>query len=367
MAENIHFYCKIAICNFVIMFFFSSFANSVEVSEIESPYRATLYKKYGYDIDTDEAVNKSIELENIRKVYIENKNNIYADRKKTEIQIEKQKEETELERKKIEQVSEKKQTNDASTNETILVKKKQKQKSWIEEWLPEYETKPMDLVGEYVNVKVWLAWPYTTGINAKETKGYTDNYKTLQLFTGKAKYYLMPAIFVSAGNDRLKRLRWEIELGYLPLIARNTGNLVSDPALQGYTFSINAKDLSVHLLTLSVNGFFQHEFLDRKLVGFIGLGVGVGYAWSMGTTLSSDFVMPVVSGHIGISFVVGKKSKINIAYSMMYSRMTLPNKYSFDRVNQYGASGSNMAIQSGSLKFDALLINAFSIEYMFYK
>ena len=119
-------------------------------------------------------------------------------------------------------------------------------------------------------------------------------------------------------------------------------------------------------MTLSLNNFLQHDFFNKKLVGFVGLGIGVGYAWSMGTTLSSDFVMPVVTGHLGISFMVGKKSKMNIAYTMMYSQMKLPNKYSFDRYNQYGADGSNRAIQSGTLKFNQILINGISIEYLFY-
>ena len=50
----------------------------------------------------------------------------------------------------------------------------------------------------------------------------------------------------------------------------------------------------------------------------------------------------------------------------MYSQMKLPNKYSFNRYNQYGADGSNRAIQSGTLKFNQILINGISIEYQFY-
>ena len=364
---KIHFPKVLAI--FLILFLFSSItAKSVEFYEVERPYRKSLDGEYQYNIDAKENTNEYIDLDNVQKVYIKHKNDLYAKERNTKIQNEKDKEEERRnDRKKIDQIYEEStEKKGKSENTETTIEKKKTHKSWIEEWLPKSDTKPMELLGEYLNFKVWLTWPMSTNISAKETSGYTDNYHTTQLFTGKAKYYLLPAIFISAGNDRFKWWRWEIELGYIPLLAKNTGNLVTSSETSGYTFKINNKDLSVHLLTLSLNNFLQHDFFNKKLVGFVGLGIGIGYAWSMGTTLSSDFVMPIITGHLGISFMVGKKSKMNIAYTMMYSQMRLPNKYSFNRYNQYGADGSNRAIQSGTLKFSQILINGISIEYLFY-
>ena len=346
-----------------IIFFFTIFTHKdafcVEFYEIEKPYRKHLNQQYNYDVDGGNQTNQILDMERITDVYTNKYYNLYADEKKTNEKLEKDKEEESMsKRQKFKQQSNEKV-------ETQITQKTTK-KSWVEEWLPNTSVLPMTMVGAYTTFKLWLTIPSPTSISAKETAGSSDNYTTTQLFTGKAKYNIMPSMFIAIGNDKFKCWRWEIELGYLPILARNTGELTSDDAISEYTFYLQRKDLSMHLLTLSVNNFLQHEFFNKHLVGFIGLGIGVRYAWSMGSTLSSDFVLPVVTGHLGISFMLGKKSKINIAYTLMYSRISLPNKYSFDRINGYGVDGSNRAIQSGTLKFEQMLINGFSFEYLFY-
>ena len=338
-------------------------AYGVEFYEAEAPRRQTLNENYVYNIDVDESVDQGLDLSQIKQVYRAQQGDLYLAEQKNKEELTKVQQERDSKRQKFIQKNES-GTEVIKTVDTKISKKEVK-KTWIDDWLPENNIKPMDLVGAYIAFKFRPIIISPTTISAKETTGYTDNYHTTQLFSGTAKYHISPSFLISVGNDRFKWWRWELELGYTMMLARNTGNLETDSAIAGYTFFLDKKDLSAHLLTFVFNGFLQRAFYDQRLVGFVGLGLGVGHAWSMGSTLSSDFVFPIVTGQLGVSFMV-KKAKVNIAYALTYTRIALPNKYSFDRVNSFGVDGSNKAIQSGSLKFSAFLLNSLSIEYMFY-
>ena len=350
-------------------------AKGYEFYELDSPIKKQMQQQYDYDIDNEESVDQVLDLNKVKQIYTQNDKKIYINKKNTIAQLLADNEVKESDRKKFEEdkTAKKENTEQAQQNQNNIetkITEKQLQKptkSWIEDWLPDISTKPFEVVGAYTTFKLWLSYPMATSISAKETRRISDNTTTTNLFTGTAKFHIMPSFFVACGNDRFKWWRWEVELGYLPILASNNGDPQATSETTGYTFYPTKKDLSFHLLTLSLNNFVQHDFFNKKLVGFVGLGIGVGYAWSMSSRMSSDFVMPIITGHLGISFMVGKKSKINLAYTLMYSKMSMPNKYSFDRVNAYGADGSNKSILSGSsLKFDSLLINSLSIEYQFY-
>ena len=363
----------------IIMVLYGIFATRLalghEYYEIASPVKKAVSQQYYYNIDEDEDVDKTLDLTKIQKAYQRNDHEIYLNKKNTISQLLADNEVQESEKKKFEEKKTADKENKDLKNDvkdagidTQLAEKQQKQqkKSWIEDWLPDSDVKPFEVVGAYTSFKVWLSYPMATSISAKETRRISDNTTTTNLFTGTAKFSIMPSFFMAYGNDRFKFWRWEVELGYLPILASNNGEPQATSETTGYTFYPTKKDLSFHLLTLSLNNFVQHDFFHNKLVGFVGIGIGVGYAWSMSSRMSSDFVMPIITGHLGMSFMVGKKSKVNLGYTLMYSKFYMPNKYSFDRRNANGLDGSNRAIQSGSVSFEQFLIHSLSIEYQFY-
>lgn len=342
----------------------ASFAGNIttinnEFYKIQAPIRKSLNQNYQYDIDVDEEnVKKDLDLEKVRNVYVEKENNINKEEKKVEQELKEDKKEEKAKSKR------QKFKEDKGESDTQISKKEQK-KTWLDSWFPDTGQKPFEMVGAYTSIKLLIADTMNTNVSAKETTALHDTSTTKDLFSGTAKFRMMPAIMVAVGNDRFKYFRWEFELGYIPLLLKSASLKVSDD-YAGYTFYMSKKDLSIHLMTLCYNNYLQYAFFDKKLVGFLGIGIGVGYGFSMGNTLSSDFAMPIVKAQLGVSFLVGRKSKVNIAYTMMYTKMDMPNKYSFDRTDQAGRDWSNRAIQKGSLKFQTIITNAISLEYQFY-
>lgn len=355
--KNNYFYSKIfifTILSLFIEFWHANCVEGVEFYDIEDPHRKLLGNKYRYDADVDDFEGKSPSIMDLKYSYIKKNNNLYNEQenvgRKLTLYAAEEGQASKRQRFKQQQ----KQSDSNNDNSDIKIEERKVSKSWIDDWLPDVSTKPMEMVGEYTAFRFWLASPMYTNVNARET---TAN-GTMDLFSGKAKYHIMPAFSVAFGNDRFKFWRYELELGYIPLLSSGIRNFSPSKDAAGLDLSVTKKDLSLHLMTLSFNNFIQHEFFDKKLVGFAGLGLGVGHAWSMDSKLSSDFVMPIVTGHLGISFMIGNKSKINISYTMLYSQMSIGNKYSFAK--------DGHAIKGGSLKFSRLLINGFSVEYLFY-
>ena len=211
-----------------------------------------------------------------------------------------------------------------------------------------------------------LLSPGTTNISANETRNLYTSKSKVDLFTGKVKYGIMPGLFLAAGNDKFKWFRWETELGYLGLRATKTNNIKTNTTDNpGSSFTLSKKDASAHVLTLGFNAYLQHDFADRSFVGFIGLGLGVGYAWSWGKKLDSSFVLPTVSLMAGISFMIAKNSKLNISYRLTFMSFDLNSKYPFE--DKTGRLAKTRPITGGGLTFKNVFINAFSVEYQFYK
>ena len=338
---------------------------ATEFYEIETPYRKTLNSNYQYNIDVDEETsNKEIDYNKIDRVFLDKNKQLYAEEKETKKAVATEtNEKTSSKRQQFLQNGETSQTPN-----TNIAKKQEEKKSWIQDWFPKTSVKPFELIGAYISFKLWLAWTTSSNVSASETTSIHDTSATKDLFTGKAKFNILPAFSIAVGNDRFKWWRWEIELGYNPTLSSGISNLTSSEEMSAYSFDISKKDISFHLLHLSMNNYLQYAFFDKTIVGYIGLGLGVGYAWSMSSTLSSDFVMPMVKGTIGFSFMLTNKAKLNISYNLIYTNINIPSNYAFARVRNSNGSktASNYAIQGGSLKFKNVIINAITFEYQFY-
>ncbi len=358
--KKVNFFSKFTI--FTIIFFLAKNAECIEFYKVNEPNRKILSQNYEQEIDEEDQGKNVVDIDLINNDFIRKSNKLYAEKHDAEIKIAKDNEGKLTKRQRFEQQN---KLNNASFNYETSIKEKEISKSFMDKLLPDSQIKPMEMVGVYTSFKFLFTMPMPMKFNANETIGY-DNYKNVQLFSGNAKFSLMPAFSLAVGNDRFKLWRWEMELGYLPLISTGISGFSTSKDMSEYTFSIENKDLSMHLMTLSFNNFLQHDFFNKRLVGFVGLGLGVGYVWSMGKALLSDFVMPIVTSHLGISFMVGKKSKINIAYTMLYSQMSLPNRYGFSRKKTSNSNSNNYASRGGRIKFNQLLINGISIEYLFY-
>ena len=324
-----------------------------EFYEINSPVRNALNAQYQYNIDDIESTsNKILDVENVRRVYVSNANKIYAEKKDTDIKLIADKDEKDkTNRQKFLEAKDKQQTQTTSVEKKD--DKKNDKKSWIEDWLPETSVKPFEMVGAYTSFKVMLIKPMNTKISATEKRNSSGETKSYDLFSGNTDFKFFPALFVAIGNDRFKWFRWEVELGYLPLWSAGSGTLTSSSDMSNYTFTASKNELSVHLMTLALNGFVQHDYFNKNLVGYVGMGIGVGYGFSFSKTLGSNFVMPIINLDAGFSFT--------------YATMSIPNCYAFTRKNQYGnTNATNRSILGGSLNFDKLFINAIVVEYQFY-
>ena len=354
-----------SLCFFInlIVFYlvFLKFSYGYDLYDVERPKRKYLNQNYQYNIDVDENIGKILSIENIGKVFVKKRNEILDEKDKTEEELYADKGEADLEKQKF-----KEKVNKKDEVVESQIEKKEDKKTWLDDWIPKIETKPFEMIGMYTIFKLMMAYPFDSKISANEITQLSDVKTDLNLFTGTAKFYIMPSIFISVGNDKFKYWRYEVELGYIPILASNTGETVATKDVPNYTFYPEKKDLSFHLMTISFNNFLQYAFFDKRLVGYVGIGIGAGYAWTMGNTLSSDFVLPYFSGMLGVSFMVGKKSKLNIGYTVSYTNVSLPNNFSFNRTNAYGVNANNKAIQGGHLKFSNFLINGLSIEYQFY-
>lgn len=348
------------ICVLFLVVFSCKYSIGAEFYDVDRPTRQKINQNYNFDIDIIENTDRNLDISKIDKVYIERQNALLADKLENDDKKKADVQEKDTKRKKFAQKG-----DDVSKNPETEISKKENKTSWLKDWLPKIDTKPFEMLGAYTSLTLMFVYPINATISASETSRLSDRTTTLNLFKGTAKYYVMPSFFMAVGNDRFKYWRYEVELGYLPILASNTGDVESVDAV-GYTFELDKKDLSFHLLTIACNNYLQYAFFNQRLVAFVGVGIGAAYAWTMGNTLSSDFVLPFFSGKLGISFMVGEKSKVNIAYTIMYSQVKLPNNFSFNRKNPYGIDASNKAIQSGSLDFGHFLINGLSLEYQFY-
>ena len=341
----------------------------VEFYEVDSPYSNALKTEYIHSIDViDDDYNRDIDLEKIRNRYNLKQREIYAEEKKEEKikAIEKDQESKRDKRKKFEEINNDSATKKIDDDKTKIDKKETNNKNWFDEWLINTKVKPMEIVGAYISFKLWLTYPNQTKISANETVSILDNSTKTNLFADKIQFSVFPAVSIAVGNDKFKWFRWEAELGYIPIYSLSDSVEATNETSQ-YVFDTTKKDFSIHLLTFGFNGFLQHDFFNKKIVGYVGLGLAVGYAFPFGETVGGDFVMPIVKSYLGISFMAGAKSKINITYSLMYTEINLPLKFSFNRhYKTTGITNNDRAIQRGSLRFKKMVINIISFEYMFY-
>ncbi len=343
---------KVIIIICVIQSFIFSYKISYgfEFYEVDSPYKKKMSKKY-----TDSSKKNDdykVSLDDVNRTHEKNLNELYAE----QLDIEKQ---DEIE--KMERASKRRRliNNTVSVDDNTQMPKRTDAKSFLDKWIVIKDKKPMDVIGPYTSLKLMLMYPMQSSVRVEETTNTASGLVTKGIFSANAEFHIMPSFFIAVGSDQFKVWRWEFELGYLPILAGKIKDFQQYD--QTKNLNVSKKDLSVHLMTLGVNNYYQRAFFDDKLVGFIGLGIGIGYGWSMGSTIGSDFVMPIVKGSIGFSMLVNKTAKLNIAYTLLYSMMKLPSKYTF--IDSGG--GSSPAIRSGTLDFGKLIINGISIEYQF--
>ena len=346
--KNIITYC------IILFIFLYKTSYGFEFYEIDSPYEKQMKKQYRRSVskkNDDSKINLK-NIENTRKTSI---NALYAEQLETEKQ-------NEIEEKMIKTSKRQNFIKNYGTetgNDDTRVQKKMDAKSFLDKWIIVKDKNPMDVSGPYTSFKLMFTYPVYSSVNVRESVNTSSGIITTDIFSANAHYHIMPSFFVSVGNDQFKFWRWELEFGYIPILASRIGNFYQYDGSK--TLNVSKKDLSVHLAMIALNNYYQHAFFDGKIVGFIGLGIGVGGGWSMGSTIGSDFVMPIVKGSVGFSMLVGKTAKLNIAYVMLYSTMKLPSKYTF--IDSGG--GSSPAIRGGTIDFGRLIINGISIEYQF--
>ena len=118
-------------------------------------------------------------------------------------------------------------------------------------------------------------------------------------------------------------------------------------------------------MNLNFNNYIQFAFFDKSIVAFLGVGLGIGYAWSFDKDrLSSNFVLPVINAYLGVTFMISKTRKMNISYRLSYIDFSINNKYAWPDGNKVLFDGR--PIIGGKTHFKDLFISAISIEYMFY-
>lgn len=326
-----------------------------EFYEEFSPIRSSLADQYAQA----QMANNHIEIDinKINSNYINRQEQINKDT----IKLEEKQEAKKIEEKQKAE-SEKKL---ADIKKKAEEKKGKKGASWIDKWLLNTKTKPFELVGMYSSAKIMMAYQMDTKFSSYETRSVNGNSHDYDLFSGKASYWIMPYVALSAGNDKRKWFRWEFELGYRPVIVQKIKSLKSYPMDTNITdFTVGKKDLSFHLLTCIFQAFYQHEFFDKNLIGFIGAGAGFGYAWGMGSKVSGNFVLPIVRLSLGVNMMITKKIKLNIAFFFDYMQLNMWVKYAFTDNNNIVAAGR--AIQNGRVKFGDMFVSGLSFEYQFY-
>lgn len=338
--------------------------NASDFYKVEQPYRESL-KQYYTDIEPETNNKDNLDLENVKKIH----NSTLEELKQQELNMELVR--LLQERQKTFYAEEQKQSkreqflqNNENVKDGDKGVKTQK-KSWLDNWLVNKDVKPFDYVGIYSTFKLLLLWPLSIKFSADETRSYGSATKEAHLFDGKANYGIMPGFYLSAGSDRFKYWKWEVELGYLPIRANKIQDLVIDNTANPYSaFSVSNKELSVHILNINFNNYAQYAFFDKSVVGFVGVGIGLGYAWSWDKKISSNFILPVITGQIGITFMVAKTRKMSISYRLSYMNFKINNKYPF--IDEKNYLKSNRSIIGGGISFKDLMVQGITIEYQFY-
>ena len=366
-VNNISFRCFCRIVVFTIFFwnFFTFIAFcGTNYYEVESPYKMALQKNY--DMEEEEHNAEKLDLSKVHRQYLQRRDNLLvSEAKETDTKdIQKKEKEEKGDRKQIE--GNKDLPDDTKQNTALKqAEEKAKEKSWIDDWVVKTDKVPHDIVGAYTSLKLALTIPLNIkSFSATETTRLGDIQRKTNLFSGSSDIGFMPAFYISVGNDRWKWFRWEFEVGYIPFRATKL-KYQSSTEMQNYTFYITKQQLSLHIFTGGVNAYLQMQFFDNKIVGFIGCGVALGYAWSWDRNLSGDFLLPVVKGMLGFSMLVRDKAKLTISYNLSYMTADIPSKYKFAR-SKDGVVQEPGAIYNGSLKFGDIIIQGIQFEYQFY-
>ena len=225
-------------------------------------------------------------------------------------------------------------------------------KSFLDYWLIEKDVNAFDYVGAFATIKLGFVWPLNTKLSADETQVTNTTQSKVHLFDAVGVYGLMPAVFLSAGNDRYKYWKWEFEIGYMPIRGKKVQDMKTD-----YTdMTLSKKEISTHLLTLNFNNFGQYPILNKKVVLFLGIGLGIGYAWSWDYKMRGNFILPTLNAQLGFSMMISKNKQVNFAYRLSYATFKLQNKYSFTKHSIIG----------GGIHFKDMMVQTFTIEYQFY-
>ncbi len=363
--------CYVLTCIFCFYFFLNK-SYSSEFYKVEQPYRENL-KQYYTDIEIDTNNKDGLDLENVKKIHDSKLEELKQQELNTElvkILQERQKtfyadEQKQTKREEFLQNNEAKKGETNTKDDDNKDTKKVQKKSWLDNWLVNKDVKPFDYVGRYSAFKLLLLWPLGIKFSAEETRSYGNTTKEAHLFDGRANYGIMPGFYLSAGSDRFKYWRWEVELGYLPIRANKIYDVVIDNVANPYSnFAISNKELSVHILNINFNNYAQYAFFDKSIVAFIGVGIGLGYAWSWDSKISSNFILPVITGQIGINFMVSKTRKMSISYRLSYMNFKINNKYPF--IDEKNYLKSNRSIVGGGISFKDLMVQGITIEYQFY-
>ena len=143
-------------------------AYGVEFYEAEAPRRQTLNENYVYNIDVDESVDQGLDLSQIKQVYRAQQGDLYLAEQKNKEELTKVQQERDSKRQKFIQKNES-GTEVIKTVDTKISKKEVK-KTWIDDWLPENNIKPMDLVGAYIAFKFMKDRPETNLIDPKNQR-----------------------------------------------------------------------------------------------------------------------------------------------------------------------------------------------------
>lgn len=225
---------------------------------------------------------------------------------------------------------------------------------------------PNTIAGMYGSVRVYYDMPMQADFSASEKRLYTVPAKEVDLFTGKATFKSIPSFSIAVGNEMKQFYRWEMELGYIPIVGDSISNLATSPTLgESSSFDVTASMFSMHFMNVSTNHFIKFPILDNEYEIFIGGGIGIGYAFPMSSEpLASNFILPTAQLMSGIEFTFGDRSKIAIFYRLFYADFKLHNKVPFYDKNNIAPD--LRPIDYGSLHIQDLFINGIGIEYKFY-
>ena len=368
--------------------FITNVAKCSDYYLVEQPYRGSLKQYYTDKVPTDDDGDK-IELSNIDEVYMnkliaidnEERNYQTSQALRQHQTFNENSEINNQHRKHFYASADKDEAvgGTSSKREQFLAQQKSEadgktdnkdtktgeKKSFLDYWLIEKDVNAFEYVGAFATIKLGFVWPLNTKLTADETRVAGTYQNKVHLFDAVGVYGLMPAVFLSAGNDRYKYWKWEFEIGYTPIRGRSVKDMITDTDGSRYAdFSLSKKEISVHMLTLNFNNFGQYPILNKKVVLFAGIGLGIGYAWSWDYKMRGNFILPTINAQLGFSMMITKNKQVNFAYRLSYATFKLQNKYPFhDNAGMYSSSRS---IIGGGLHFKDMMVQTFTIEYQFY-